>query len=341
MTELKKSRPFQEVSRLKSWDGGRHSQLRLFMGHLETAFNTSLAAQVSQSSKRKFSEFVPKIVTQDIIVDLEFREIRVAWAPPRGLKNFLFYETQISLTENFSNFDGFVTYDPFFVFPNLLDGRTYYIRIRVVTKDGLFGPWSDTQSITTPFGQAFGLFDGTEVLAPIYNDEDFQVVYTRPYESLGGNVYYSVNYKLQIQSIQVNSPVQNVDMTDIEFQWHVDDEQIGQNFLVSCFSTNDFNANFDTADIIVEDIGEPITDSLRVVGQFILSRTGTFVQKFHSLDAGEHTIQLKARAINPHPTPKDWMFTPQATESRFRGVAYGLPATIRIKNFNIFETLIR
>ena len=101
-------RPNAEV-RLRKWPAGRVSQLKLFLGHLEQAVGISLASQVQQSPKRKFSEFVPKIVPQDITIDVEYKEIRVTFKVPRGIKNLLFYEYQISLTEGFFNFDQFIS----------------------------------------------------------------------------------------------------------------------------------------------------------------------------------------------------------------------------------------
>ena len=83
MANFKVARPNNEV-RLRNWAPGRVSQLKLFLGHLENAVNTSLAAQVSQSPKRKFSQFVPKIVSQDVTTQVEFKEIRVEFDEPRG-----------------------------------------------------------------------------------------------------------------------------------------------------------------------------------------------------------------------------------------------------------------
>lgn len=336
MTQFRRAKPNQELRNLKEWGPGRHSQLRLFVAHLEDAFNNSLAAQVSQSSKRKFSQFVPKIVTQDIASEVEYREIRLAWEPPRGLRNFLFYELQISLTDNFSNFDGFITSDPFFVFPNLLDGRVYYTRIRVVTKDGLFGPWSDNIESTLPFSQAYGFVDGSEFIVPVYNSESFQNIFLIDYEAIGGTVYYSIDYEVEIRIS--GSSTKNVEWADIEFQWVVDDEQIGQNFLVTTYGTNDTASSL-TSDLEAKtaDIGDFSTgDSLLLPGPFKLARRGTFVQKFSTIAQGTRTIELKARAVNWHPTPNDWEFN---TGDSISDVLYGQSAMITTKNFTIFEVL--
>lgn len=335
MAEFQNSRPKQELKRIKKWGGARLSQLRLFLSHLETAFGTSLAAQVQQSSKRKFSEFVPRIVPQDVSTELEFREIRIAWKPPRGLRDFLFYEIQISLFENFASLDTFTTPDPGWVFSNLLDGRTYYIRMRVVTKRGLFGLWSDTEVVTTPFSQAFGIFDGTEIISIAEETEDFFSVFSREYTAIGGKTYYSVDYEVEVN--REFGLEANVEWTDVEFQWILDFyTQVGQNFFVTAYGANDRSSFYENSiDIITDDIGTHGTDALILPSPFTLIRRGTFVQKFFEIGAGNHTIELKAKVINNHPTDNDFQFRPT-----FNAVAYGRTAIIRTKNFNIFEALV-
>lgn len=333
MAEFHRSRPNQELSKLRKWGPGRHAQLRLFIGHLESAFHTSLAAQVRQSSKRKFSEFVPKIVTQDITTEVEYREIRMVWEPPRGLRDFLYYELAVSLFENFAQFDSFVTSDPFFVFPNLLDGRTYYIRIRVVTKNGFFGPWSDTISADTPFSQSFGLFDGSEYTVPVFASGTFDTVFVRTYNAIGGKAYYSIDYELTVQV--VGDATSNVEWTDVEFQWMIDSAQMGQNFLVTSYGTNATTALGSNLEAITADIGSFPSDHLTLSGPFTLSRRGTFIQKFSELTAGSHTIEIRARVVNGHPLRNDWEFNPTASD-----VMYGQGAVLKLKNFNIFEALV-
>ena len=153
MAKVKRPAAIQSEVRLKKWPAGRVSQLKLFIGHLEQAVGVSLAAQVEQSPKRKFSEFVPKIVSQDVTAVVEYREARIRFTPPRGLKNLLFYEFDISATAGFFNIDRFTSPDPHYVFPALANGTTFYIRFRVVTKNGDVGPWSDTEILTTPISQ--------------------------------------------------------------------------------------------------------------------------------------------------------------------------------------------
>jgi len=344
MSEYRRAFPNQETNNLKEWTPGRHSQLRLFVAHLENAFNSSLAAQVSQSNKRVFSPFIPKIPDQDINSEVEYREIRLAWAAPKGLKQFLFYETQISETPNFANLDSFVTSDPFYVFPNLLDGRTYYIRIRVVTKNQLFGPWSNNIVAVVPFSQAYGYFDGSAFTAPIFLSEEFQPIFEIDYNAIGGRAYYSIDYEISINV--TGSPIYNVEWTDVELQWIVEDNQVGQNFFVTSYGTNN-TAAFPLGSILevkTADIGDFTTpDSLLMTGPFKLIRRGAFVQKLSTLVAGSNVIQLKARVINWHPEPNDWIFNDTPADSDdadpISSVVYGSPATITTKNFNIFEVL--
>ncbi len=321
-------------SRLRKWGPGRVAQLKLFLGHLVQAVGVSLAAQVEQSPKRRFSEFVPKIVTQDITLDVEYKELRFSFEAPRGLRNLLFYEFQIGLTLNFFQFDQFSSPNPNFYFPNLLDDTTYFIRARVVTKTGLVGPWSDPQSATTPFSQAFGLYDGTE-FSRIIASTNFSRIFDRGYTAIGGKAYYSIDYELSAQLSY--DPDNNIEHTDVEFQWLIDVgntgtyNQVGQNFLISAYASHEFSS-VSGSDMTVT------TDSFGVAlflpGTFEVTRRGTLVQKFSTLTSGDNTIRLQARLLNQHPTDNE--FSPGANTA----FAYGANAFIKLKNFNIFEALV-
>jgi len=352
MSEYKRLKPIDEVKKLKKWGPGRLAQLKTFIAHLDSAFSSSLAAQVSQSSKRVFSEFVPKVVSQNIEVEIEFREIRVQFDVPRGTRNFLFYEAQVSLFENFAQVTQFISNDPHFVFSNLLDGVTYYIRVRQVTKDKLFGPWSDTVSGFTPFSQSFGLFDGTEVESSIsYRDNDFVTIFSKDYNAIGGNAYYSIEYEVETLIEGPSSTItyypdnpsfpsgitsnnENLEWSDIEFQWILDDKQVGQNFLVTTYATTNLSSlgNFLVA-TNTADGDANLTGSLSIPGTFSFARRGSFVQKFIELSEGDHTIKLNARVAD-HLGRNDWVFNAASTI-----VKHGAGATIRLKNFNIFEAL--
>lgn len=324
MSEFRKGRSHAETRNLKEWSPGRLSQLNLWVQHLQQAFDfNSLAAQVLQSPKRKFSEFVPKIVEQDITTEVEFKEIRLTWAAPKGLRFFLFYEIQVSLFENFAQFDSFVSYDPFFVFPNLQSGKTYYFRIRVLNKDQLFGPWSNTINVDTPFASGFTLFDGASTHKN-FTANDFVTVYSQDYEAVGGELYYGIDYEFYVALRD-----HLLSHADAEFRWTVDGVQVGRAFNVSSISSKDADA-----DIITGDVGTQFTDSLQIPSPFVLARRGTFLQKFASITSGDHIIQLQARLLtNIHPTPNDWISAPEFYYDDNTG-------SIKVRNFFVFEFLV-
>jgi hypothetical protein len=344
MSQFKRLKPSQEIRNLKSWGPGRMAQLKLFVSHLETAFGNSLAAQVSQSSKKKFSEFVPIIPFTEITTTTEYREILVEFKIPRGLRNFLSYEAALSLTDNFANFDFFTSPDPQFIFPGLLDGKTYYIKVRVLTKDGLVGPWSDTIEAATPFSQGYGLKDGTEITAYV-SGQTFANVFTRAYTAIGGTGYYSIDYEIEPVPVVPGDDDENVNQSDIELQWFIDDDQVGQNFLVSTILVTGMSGTFGTdLEVKTADVGDfPTDDFLTIPGPSKLRRRGTFTQKFTSISEGTVNIILKARILdsNPNNRPNAWVYN-ELIEGSGGGsfVRYGTPMLIRLKNFNIFEALV-
>ncbi len=344
MARVKIPRPNADV-RLKHWPPGRVSQLKLFLGHLEQAVGISLAAQVEQSPKRRFSEFVPKIVPQDITVDVEYREIRFFFGTPRGLKNLLFYEFDISLTAGFFNVDRFVSPDQSYVFSSLTDDVTYYLRVRVVTKNGEVGPWSDTETATTPVSQAFGLYDGTEYVRTIKDNAFYpwQIVYERQYTAIGGKTYYAVDYDVSVSRKWLTDA--NTEWTDVDFKWMdkgVSDNnfnQVGQVFSVSTYSTNGTGSQ--SPFYVFSVLTEGYTTPLIIPGQWENPRRGTFVQKFSTIETGAHTFRLEARVIKNHDSREfknDFYAGAIGTDET--GIVYGSNARIKLKNFNIFEALV-
>lgn len=342
MSRFKVAKPNNEV-RLRNWEPGRVAQLKLFLGHLEQVVNTSLGAQVSQSPKRKFSEFVPVVPFQDIRTEVAFREIRLEFTPPRGLKDLLFYEFQISETEQFFQFDQFTSPNPAFVFSGLLDSLTLYIRVRVVTNNGFVGPFSVPVEATTPFAQGYGLYDGTQFQSLMSSkNEGYLSVYERDYTAIGGKVYYSIDYEIEVQ--RKNLTDKNLEWADVEFRWVIDNDQSGDSFLVTVYATNSSTVLGGDLEARTADHGDfNIPGSfLFLPGAFTLKRRGTFVQKFTTIPSGDLTIKLQARVVNKHPTPNDWIFhtaselpAPATTE-----VEYGSNVIVTLKNFNIFETLV-
>jgi len=333
--------------RLRKWPAGRLAQLKLFLGHLESAVGVSLAAQVEQSPKRKFSEFVPKIVPQDITTDTDFRELRIYFAPPRGLKNLLFYEYDISATSGFYNLDRFVSPDNSYVFHNLNDGFTYYVRIRVVTKDGEVGPWSDVLSVSTPLAQARGLHDGTEFIHRVKQSAFYtwQTVFERTYSSIGGTGYYSVDYDINVSKVWTGDG--NVEWTDLEFKWMEKQPgdsnytQVGRVFNVTSYGTTDSGDNaapFYMYAVITDDYASPLI----VPGVFDTPRRGTFTQKVHQFVEGDYTIRLESHVIPDHNGSifKGELYPAYSGQSTTTKFIEGSNALIKIKNFGIFEVLV-
>jgi hypothetical protein len=320
--QFKVAKPNQEV-RLRQWDPGRVAQVRVFLSNLETATNRSLAAQVQQSPKRKFSEFVPKIVSQDITTEIEFREIRVFFKEPKGLKNFLFYEFAFSGSSKFFEEERFVSYEPSFVFPDLQDAAIYFMRVRVVTKDGLVGPWSETINVTTPSAKVFGLFSDTlhtlNVTLPTFTQ-----IFATTYTALGGTIYYSIQYRM--------TPLfgAGVQHADIEFQWLVDGAQNGQNMIISVYGGAGM-------EVITNAIGSFPDDSLLIfplTGNFKIIKTGALIQKTSTMTQGDHTIALFARILPANYNRPD-AFQPGNTFPA--PINYGGSAFMELNNFNIFE----
>lgn len=344
MARVKRPAALQSEVRLKRWPAGRVAQLKLFLGHLEQAVGVSLAAQVEQSPKRRFSEFVPKVVPQDVTVDVEYREIRYHFRAPRGLKNLLFYEFDISITEGFFNVDRVTSPETSYVFPSLANGTTFYLRVRVVTKNGEVGPWSATTAATTPISQAFGMYDGREVTTRVSKSgNEWDTVYERQYSAIGGKTYYAIDYEISIfRKWGIQS---NVEWSDGIFRWMEaptfyptasDFVQRGTEFLVSTYATNQLLSP--TLFYVFAVKTQSFGNSLIIPGTWQNKRRGTFVQKFSEITEGAHTFRLEAKLTavdeNHGGYPND--FIPNAATK----IQYGSDMRVSVKNFNIFEVLV-
>jgi hypothetical protein len=332
--------------RLRKWPAGRVSQLKVFLGHLEQAVGISLAAQVEQSPKRKFSEFVPVIVPQDIETEVSFKEIRVTFEPPKGLRNLLFYEYQLSATEGFYNFDQFQSPDTNYLWLGLTEGSTYFLRLRVVTKNGEVGPWSDVIELETPFSQAYGLYDGTERSQRITaaSGENWIPLWERDYAAIGGKAYYAIDYDVQVARVWgVKGASGNVEWADCEFRWmenlgatgkENDFTQKGQQFFVTTYGTN---SNFGQSGFYSFKVGvEEYTSPLYSPGTWVNARRGTFVQKFSTMEPINYTIRLEGRITPNRRAVND--FYPIANTT---SITYNRDAIVKLKNFNIFEALVK
>jgi hypothetical protein len=336
--------------RLRKWPAGRVSQLKLFLGHLEQAVGVSLAAQVEQSPRRKFSEFVPKIVSQDIDIGVSYKEIRVTFETPRGVKNLLFYEYQISATEGFYNFDQFHSPETQYLWSNLNEGTQYYIRIRVVTKDGDVGPWSDVEAVATPYSQAYGLYDGEEREERLStkNNNPWVPIYEREYQAIGGKAYYAIDYDIQVTRDWGFSTSEedrgNIEWSDCEFRWmenvgatgeEEDYVQKGQQFFTTSYATN---SNFGVSGFYSFKVGvSGYTTALENNGTWVNAKRGTFVQKFSTMEADVYSIRLEGRVVVPRRSSND--FYPYDRESS--AFQYYSDSKVTVKNFNIFETLVQ
>ncbi len=353
MAQVKRPRSLQSEVRLRKWPPGRVSQLKLFLGHLEQAINISLAAQVEQSPKRTFSEYIPKITPQDVTIDIEYRELRIFFTAPRGMKNLLFYEYDISATSGFFNLDRFASPETSYVFPSLADGTTYYVRMRVVTKDGEVGPWSNTEEATTPIAQAFGLYDGTEEITRVSTrGNQWDPVYQRQYNAIGGKTYYAIDYEVTVARKWGSG--YNCEFTDLTFRWMdaptfypVDSDFVhaGSEFHVTSYASNQGYSNSPFYVFSVHTNGFPTP--LTIPGAWANERRGTFVQKFNTIAGGPHTFKLEAMAMPDHNNSafKNEFYSAAVgiggdTTRPTTHFSYGSDAIVRVKNFNIFEVLV-
>jgi hypothetical protein len=337
--------------RLRKWPAGRVSQLKLFLGHLQQAVGISLAAQVEQSPKRKFSEFIPKIVPQDIEVEASFKEIRMNFETPKGIKNLLFYEHQISATEGFFNFDQFQSPDTGYLWPGLDEGKTYFLRIRVVTKDGEVGPWSDVEEVETPYSQSYGLYDGTERSQRVSfkNNSPWVPLYERSYTAIGGKAYYSIDYDVQaVRTWSANLGKEDegagsIEWADCEFRWmenvgitgeEEDYKQKGQSMFATTYCSN---VSFGATGFYTFAVGiSGYTTQLSSEGTWENARRGTFVQKFASIESGDISIRLEGR-ITPKRRNNNDFYPWDPSRTR---IVYNSDAMVKLKNFNIFEALV-
>jgi len=302
------------------------------VSNLEQAVNRSLAAQVEQSPKRKFSEFVPIVPFQDIEGTVEFREIRVQLIPPKGLKNLLFYEFQISRTPGFFQFDGFESPDPSYVFSGLEDNTRFYIRLRVVTTNGLVGPFSDNLTAVTPTAKASGSLDITESTVTI-SSSSFTTIYASSWETLGGKTYYSLQYNCQNGSLPA---IDNFEYSTLEFRWieaiDIDPlEQQGQSFQITNYAYGGSSGGANKLSIYdgeVATAGNPLTKT----SSFQTKKRGTLVQKFHSIAAGLLSVELQVKIVNYHTLPNEFTFNAGSSISSFAAAS-----SLSIKNFTRFE----
>lgn len=149
MSQYKIGRPLSDV-RLRNWDAGRLSQLKLTVQRLEAEVNKTQAASVKQSSRRKVTDQVPFIM--DLSVNPGFRQVVVDFTAPPGLgghprRQLLFYEIQHASSSNFADPTILQTPNTHVNIAGFSLGETRSFRARVVNTLGEASPWTNTTSV--------------------------------------------------------------------------------------------------------------------------------------------------------------------------------------------------
>ncbi len=190
MAQFKVGRPLQEV-RLRNWDAGRVSQLKLAISRLEDEVNRTLPASVQQSARRKVSDQVPFIL--DLRVEPGFRQVILNFTPPPGLgggprRQLLFYEIQHDDDLGFGSPTVIQTPQTNLLISGLGLGETRAFRARVVSTFQEASTWTDTIVSTTARGKIQQTtIPDTQVR--LTNDVgQFQTLFTMDYQPVGGAV---------------------------------------------------------------------------------------------------------------------------------------------------------
>ena len=337
MATFRRTIPNQEV-RLRQWAPARVNQLRSFLSHMRTAVDGALSAQVAQTAKRTFSEFLPKIVSQDITTELSYRQIRLVFAPPRGLRKLLFYEAQRSIFSNFNAFEQLQSPEPVFSFVALAPGTEYFFRLRMVSTDGEVGPWSDTLAITSLKARASSLFDN-RTLGGVIESDEWTTLLDADHDAVGGVLFYMINFQARVNKFV--SPDFNGYWGDMEFRWLEDEEQIGDTYRISTYAVEAISTAipvFGTEDVFLSSsldgtVGE---GAFSIPGPFNTIRSGTLSQKLHPVLAGTLNIKLQARLFDEHPSPNSWLdnldFYSRAITNQ--------PISLQLRNFSVFEFVV-
>jgi len=337
MAIFRRTIPNQET-KLRQWPAGRVNQLKLFLSHLRTAMDNSLAAQVQQTFSRKFTEFLPKITTHDLIIEVNYHEIRFIYKPPRGLRKFLFYEQDVSRYRNFSNFDRYQSCEPVFTFTELEPGFVYFFRLRVVSTDGEVGPWSETIEQAALRARASSVFDNRthgSFVSRIATRNNWLDVLSITHPAVGGSIFYMCNFYIRPQ-LQT-SPLYNLIWSDIEFRWTENGKQIGNTYQVTNYNVQGMRAHTGTQ------LGDDIQGTIDR-GPFLLpgplrtGRTGTFCQRLHQVQSGDIAIKLQARLSSQKPRQSGWLSTLDPLVTVLAPNAVG--AFITIRNFSSFEYVL-
>jgi hypothetical protein len=233
VSNYKIARPQNDV-RLRNWDAGRLSQLRLAVSRLETEINRTLGASVAQSDRRKISDQVPFII--DLILSPGYRQIQVDYSAPPGLgghpfRQLLFYEIQHDDNAGFSNPAVIQTPQTHVVIGGLGIGEQRFVRVRVVNTENVASPWT-TNSTSTARGRIIQtdlpvIRNGKRLTHKI---GEFQRIFTQEYSPVGGAI--TLNIQLALANISSNVTVTDQDLVlrrtyrggpaTIQFRWELD-----------------------------------------------------------------------------------------------------------------------
>jgi hypothetical protein len=300
--------------------------------------DSSLAAQVQQTFSRTFTEFLPKITIHDLIIEVNYHEIRFIYKPPRGLRKFLFYEQDVSRYENFSNFDRYQSCEPVFTFTELEPGATYFFRLRVVSTDGEVGPWSETIEQAALRARAASVFDNRTVsafLSRVGNRSDWQDVLSIGHTAIGGSIFYMCNFFIRPQL--TTSPLYNLVWNEIEFRWTENGNQIGNTYQVTNYGVRGMRAGSGVQlDNNIE--GTIARGPFILPGPLRTIRTGTFCQRLHQVQSGQIAIKLQARLSYHQPSNGSWVSNLDPLKTVLAPNPVG--ASIIIRNFSSFEYVL-
>lgn len=149
------TRPLQDV-RLRNWDAGRLSTMKLAVQLLENQVNDALATRAEQGARRKLSSQVPFVL--DLSVSPGFRQAQASWSRPPGLgghprRQLLFYELQHDADPGFPNPVTIETPQTDVAVAGLTLGATRSFRVRTVSTLQEVSSWSSTVTVTVAQSQ--------------------------------------------------------------------------------------------------------------------------------------------------------------------------------------------
>lgn len=211
MAEYKVGRPVQDV-RLRNWDAGRLSQLKLAVSRLESAVNESLGASVQQSARRKVSDRIPFIL--DLSVSPGFRQAVVDFTPPPGLggapdRQLLFYEIQHDNNLSFASPEVIQTPQDHILVSGLGLGETRVFRARVVNTFNSASVWTSPIIITMARGKIQQTAI-TDTQLRITNDVgQFQTIATINYQPVGGAITLNAHMSLAVPTFDITKKLPN------------------------------------------------------------------------------------------------------------------------------------